>query len=86
MNNKIILKCIDELKKETFSKEYVLGMLETFAEMSGVEVIKPFITNNIQPVTNNVKHIEKTEEEIYREQMLGGRVADTSIETVISLN
>jgi hypothetical protein len=35
MNTKIIQKCIEELKKETFSKEYVLGMLETYVEMSG---------------------------------------------------
>lgn len=35
MNTKIIQKCIEELKKDTFSKEYVLGMLETYVEMSG---------------------------------------------------
>ncbi len=33
--NKILLKAIEELKKETFSKEYVLGMLETLVEMQG---------------------------------------------------
>lgn len=31
--NKILLKAIEELKKDGFSKEYVLGMLETLVEM-----------------------------------------------------
>ncbi len=34
MNTNILKKCVDELKKDTFSKEYVLGMLETIIEMS----------------------------------------------------
>lgn len=33
MNTKILQKCVEELKKDTFSKEYVLGMLETLIEM-----------------------------------------------------
>jgi len=36
MNTQILQKCVDELKKETFSKEYVLGMLETIIAMSGL--------------------------------------------------
>lgn len=35
MNNTGILsKCIEELNKETFRKDYVLGMLETLVEMN----------------------------------------------------
>lgn len=33
MNTKILQKCVEELKKEIYSKEYVLGMLETVIEM-----------------------------------------------------
>ena len=33
MNSKILQKCVEELKKDTYSKEYVLGMLETLIEM-----------------------------------------------------
>ncbi len=29
MNTQILQKCVEELKKKEFSKEYVLGMLET---------------------------------------------------------
>lgn len=36
MNVQILQKCVDELKKETFSKEYVLGMLETIIAMSAI--------------------------------------------------
>jgi hypothetical protein len=49
MNTKIIQKCIEELKKETFSKEYVLGMLETFVEMSGSNLATPQYTPNYNP-------------------------------------
>ncbi len=38
MNTKILQKCIDELNKETFSKDRVLGMLETLVEMQQVSV------------------------------------------------
>lgn len=34
MNNTIIKKCLDELQKESFRKDYVIGMLETLYEMS----------------------------------------------------
>lgn len=33
MNGRILQKCVEELKKDSFSKEYVLGMLETLIEM-----------------------------------------------------
>ena len=35
MNNSIIKKCLDELQKETFRRDYVIGMLETLYDMSG---------------------------------------------------
>lgn len=34
MNTNILKKCVEELKKEEFKKEYVIGMLETLIEMS----------------------------------------------------
>lgn len=44
MNSKILQKCVEELKKDTFSKEYVLGMLETIIEMQKPSVPDyPFI-------------------------------------------
>lgn len=39
MNTKILQKCVDEMKKDTFSKEYVLGMLETLIEMQETVVL-----------------------------------------------
>lgn len=33
MNTPILKKCIEELQKESFRKDYVLGMLETLVEM-----------------------------------------------------
>lgn len=46
--NKILEKAIAELKKEIFSKEYVLGMLETLVEMQGEPPkVKPA---QIQPI------------------------------------
>lgn len=34
MNNNIIKKCLEELQKESFRKDYVIGMLETLYEMN----------------------------------------------------
>lgn len=34
MNINIIKKCLEELNKESFRKDYVIGMLETLYEMS----------------------------------------------------
>ena len=37
----IIKKCLDELQKDTFRKDYVIGLLESFYEMqSGNPVVK----------------------------------------------
>lgn len=33
MNTTILQKCLDELNKEDFRKDYVVGMLETLIEM-----------------------------------------------------
>jgi hypothetical protein len=35
MNNKILQKCVDELKKESPKIDYVLGMLESVIELGG---------------------------------------------------
>ena len=87
MNTTILNKCIDELRLPSPKIDYILGMLETVVAMSGATLNEPKI---IAPIINtqtiNDKPIEKTEEELYREKMLGGRIADTSIDTIISLN
>lgn len=36
MSKKILQKCIEELKSETFRKDYVLGMLETLVDSDSV--------------------------------------------------
>lgn len=38
--NKILQKCLDELNKEPFKIDKVIGMLETLIEMSGGSVNK----------------------------------------------
>lgn len=38
--NSILQKCLDELNKETFRKDYVIGMLETLIEMQGISAAK----------------------------------------------
>jgi len=52
MNTKILQKCVEELKKETYSKEYVLGMLETIIEMNSND--KPLIYETTSPEIRNV--------------------------------
>ena len=38
MNTSILVKCVEELKKKEPKIDYILGMLETVIEMSGVAV------------------------------------------------
>jgi hypothetical protein len=78
MNPKILQKCVEELKKETFSKEYVLGMLETVIEMSGglVQIAAPYngvatTVSGVPPTTTTVPYVE-TEEEMNMSNYLHG--------------
>lgn len=62
MNTQILQKCVDEMKKETFSKEYVLGMLETIIAMSGTPLMpsRPIPGMGIEtPKADEVTDIEK---------------------------
>ena len=38
MNTSILKKCLDELNKDTFRKDYVIGMLETMIDMQDTPV------------------------------------------------
>jgi hypothetical protein len=38
MNTNILQKCLDELNKADFRKDYVIGMLETFIEINGSKI------------------------------------------------
>jgi hypothetical protein len=65
MNTKILQKCVEELKKETYSKEYVLGMLETIIEMNNND--KPLIYATTTPeIKGMVTHtnVDEAREEI----------------------
>lgn len=56
MNNTLILrKCLEELNKEDFRKDYVIGMLETLVEMSNPLNLAGLASKpiNISPVTAN---------------------------------
>ena len=57
----IIKKCLDELQKETFRKDYIIGLLESFYEMQAgnpivikeekiYERIKPLVEEAIEEV------------------------------------
>ena len=48
MNPNIIKKCIEELNKQDFRKDYVLGMLESLYESQGNVTHTPII-NPITP-------------------------------------
>jgi len=50
MNTNILQKCVDELKKDTFSKEYVLGMLETLIVMSSDKKVQVTYDTKTNPV------------------------------------
>jgi hypothetical protein len=75
MNKNILQKCVEELKKETFSKEYVLGMLETMIEIDSSSVpSNPYSLPQNMPFgsltvpgtiyTNAVQPVPLTEEEL----------------------
>lgn len=41
MNTSILTKCLEELNKENFRKDYVIGMLETLIELSATKSFDP---------------------------------------------
>ena len=53
MNSNIIKKCIEELNKQDFRKDYVLGMLESLYESQGnvthTPIINPITTSTTIP-------------------------------------
>ncbi len=49
MNGTILQKCLDELKKEDFRKDYVIGMLETLIEMSDAPKVVPMVIKKPTP-------------------------------------
>lgn len=72
MNTNILKKCVEELKKKDFSKEYVMGMLETLIEMHAVQTyttagymapipIIPEEKSNNPPVITGFKDLQQTE-------------------------
>lgn len=70
MNTKILQKCVEELKKEIYSKEYVLGMLETVIEMqptyyppnSGTFVLPTLPTNDKTYSSTRTESVSDEEE------------------------
>lgn len=67
MNNKILQKCIDELNKEDFSKQYVLGMLETIIEMNVQPLIYPIQNEQIKNVDKKIVSDEEAYLQKYTE-------------------
>lgn len=59
MNSNIIKKCIEELNKENFRKDYVLGMLESLYETQDNKVLKltsvntPGVISQVSPIVND---------------------------------
>lgn len=80
MNTKILQKCVEELSKENFKKDYVLGMLETVIEMSSQNqsIVYETNTSNIKqlsPTNNNLARTETvSDEEIFEGKYLGNFV------------
>lgn len=75
MNNKILQKVIEELKKKEPSIPYVLGMLETLAEMGNPPVVitsqwdaKAFTNNPVGTLTTASAVIPDDESKILEAQ------------------
>ncbi len=80
MNTKILQKCLDELNKQPFKIDKVIGMLETMIEMSGetpiVTLRQPFSSSTevyAEPVLVKDNVDEKIDE--IAELYTGGRIA-----------
>ena len=65
MNTSILIKCVDELKKDTPNLQYVLGMLETIIELSGSQmpITTPLASPNLFPVPPYTITANETKEE-----------------------
>lgn len=78
MNTKILQKCLDELNKEPFKIDKVIGMLETMIEMSEETKLKnyPLIPQDIPTQTwNPVTSIApKSDEETFTDKYLNGTI------------
>lgn len=62
MNTNILKKCVEELRKDDFKKDYVLGMLETIIEISEINHKPP--VNIINNQTTPYKIDETTPEPV----------------------
>jgi len=80
MNNNIIKKCLEELQKKDFRKDYVIGMLETLYEMSAPTERLIYTTSNdsIKPIKQNDNI--KADEEIIPEFLKTGKLGHITTE------
>ena len=78
----IIKKCLDELAKDEFRKDYVIGLLESYYEMeSGRQPVVPFPHSTATPrsidMTPTVTFIDpQKNEEIIPDFLKAGPVVD----------
>lgn len=68
MHKNILKKCLDELQKADFSKDYVRGMLETLYDLQG-PTTTPTITGQTILPTPYVAGQTTTEEEANKEDI-----------------
>jgi hypothetical protein len=61
MNTQILVKCLEELKKETPNIEYIKGMLETLIMLSGA-TIPTYVTTSTSQIKELVRSDETVEE------------------------
>lgn len=59
MNTNIIKKCLTELQKENFRKDYVIGMLETLYEMTSGEKPPVIVQEPRQPLSQEEMTLNK---------------------------
>lgn len=85
MNNSIIKKCLDELQKDTFRKDYVIGMLETLYELSSNKLketsmpLYPGMSGSLSIPNNNIESTYvKTDEEEIPEYLKPGNIGRIS--------
>lgn len=80
--NKILEKAIKELQKDEFSKEYVLGMLETLVEMQvGKEentsaVVQPGGTVKVMSYKEMIEPAKEVSEEEMLEKLAAARIKE----------
>lgn len=85
MHTKILEKCLEELRKDTPRKDYVIGMLETLVEMDGGQLVtKPgAVAVPVEilpipdfPVVGKVDEIITDEDKEFARKMTNGPVAN----------